>query len=249
MTNRRFISKLPPFLNEIVSLMVVGGAFIIFRVLGELDIFPAAAMAVAVWIFSKVVFATIMRWAEVPQPTEDEAPGWEGLDLDRHLHRHRLQLLFDQYGVTGSMNVRDGLICPVVPGDQLSPLAKRLRNSAVRLRTLTKGDPHLFYTKDGMYGLADLTVMEVEQAATVIERVAEDRKASRKLYRGFGTEEQVQMARVAVASYIRNTEDSQPGAALTLSNEIRDGKHDDHPFMQVGIAVVGQILQIKGNDI
>lgn len=244
--NRRFAIKLPPFISEIVTILILGAGFMIFRTVGEMDPVPAALLAIVIWLISRFAFVWIMRWAEVPP--EDDAPGWDGLDCDKHFHRERLQLLFDRYGVTGSMNVRCGRIYPVVNPDLLSPLAKRLRASVALVRGQTKA-LDLFYIKHSHTELADLTIMEVEQAASVIEREVEDRNSSRKLYRGFGEEEKLNMARSVVANLIRNAKIGDGNDPLIIAQAIRNGQHDDHPMMQVATSTIATILSVKGTDV
>lgn len=230
----------------LANLFLVGVVMLIFIYYGEMTFWSASLLATGVWLATMLIFKLILRWGGVKEVPESP---WASLNLDEHFHRVRLQELFDQYGVKGSMNVRDGHIFPVVNSDLLSPLAKRLRGAVAMVKRHPRAGADLYYMEDSILGMADLTIMEVEQAASVIEREVEDRNSSRKLYRGFGDAEVVGMARTVVADYLRNAPDGDSSDTLVYSNAVRRGECDEHPMMDIAIRTVRFILQIKGTSI
>ncbi len=232
-----------PFMSELIAVFIIGGSFFIYRTLGTTEGL-ALFLSLLNWIASMI----FMRRISIEKAADTETLTWEGLDLDEYFHRERLQKLFDQYEVRGSMNVRDGQLCAVVPGDALTPLAKRLRSAVALVKLHPAAGADLFYMENGVIGLADLTIMEIEQAASVIEREAEDRNSSRKLYRGFGEEEVWRLARVGAADFVRN-ESAGDSDALILSGAIKRGECDDHPLVACARRTVKHILSVKGTNV
>jgi hypothetical protein len=232
-------------MNRIAFATIFSFIATVILVIAGVGLLKASLLAAGFWLFGEIVMA-VWNWSKAEPPVSP----WQRLDLGVHGSQARLQMIFDKYEVVGSCNIRDGQVFPVVHGGQLLKLASRLRG-AVRLhKRHPNAGADLYFMEQNIVGLVDLTIMEVEAAASVIERVDEDRQHSRKLYRGFGQDEVMQMARVAAADFVRKeAAQDEDGDSLVIANSIKRGEHDNHPVVRTAVATVQFILKIKGNDL
>lgn len=124
--------------------------------------------------------------------------------------------------VIGDANIRNGKSVPTVRPTALPELARELRWLAERRR----GNDYI---------LTDRHQKALSDAATAIERVAEDRKRSRSLYKGLTDDELTAIARSAMERVFP-----------LLREEIRAGRQDDHNCAKTARAAVEQLFSIKG---
>lgn len=146
------------------------------------------------------------------------------IDLGNASDHDKLTAILAMYEghVVGDANIRNGKSVPTVRPTALPELARELRWLAERRR----GNDYI---------LTDRHQKALSDAATAIERVAEDRKRSRSLYKGLTDDELTAIARSAMERVFP-----------LLREEIRAGKQDDHKCAQVGRAAVEQLFSIKG---
>ena len=216
---------------------------IILTLYAGFGIIESSVIATVTWL---VVAGPIWLW-RFYRTTEEVSP-WSGLNLDQHSAQMQLQALFESYGITGSLNVRDGKVFAVVPADKISNLVKRFRSSVALVKHHKLAGADLYYMEQNIVGLADLTIMEIEQAASVLERVEEDRNASRRLYTGFDRSEILGMARTACAHYVERLGDKDVDSVV-LSRAIRAGQCDDHQFVKIAFNAIELLIRIKGTTI
>lgn len=95
--------------------------------------------------------------------------------------------------VVGDADIRDGVVFPPVPPEKLDPLAVVLGNAAVFINRLRNPAACSLYVRDSMSDrfmlLPDLDLDHLLDASRVMQRVAEDRRKSRSLYKGLTDDE------------------------------------------------------------
>lgn len=188
------------------------------------------------------------------QQTVDPAPVQH--DLSDARTRERLEAILNAACILGSANIRDGRVCEIVPAAALDSTVRsaRLKVNSLRLRVdlgQMRGTD-LYYASEitpdqFSYLMADLQIECVEALVGIAERVAEDRRRSRSLYKGLSDDDLTALIRVALARY---WDDQAKGEffseASAFSDAARRGELDGSEHAKMLRTTILQLFEIKG---
>ena len=144
--------------------------------------------------------------------------------------------------VVGDADIRQGIVFAPVPPEKLEPLALALGNAVGLLRTLPNLAADVLYVrqKDGSLAMIDLDLDHLIDAARVMQRVAEDRKKSRSLYRGITDEEMKAMIRAGLSQFFKD------GGNYEDANAVMAGEYDESREFGMIAAVIDLLFKVKG---
>lgn len=199
------------------------------------------ATAVAVLAFSGAAFtfALVRSRRQVEQMAKNIPT-----DLAQHETRVQLTAFMQKHGVYGSADIRDGVVYPPVAPDRLEPLAVVLGNAAAMIGRLRNPAAASLYVRDSVNDkfmlLADLDIDHLLDAARVMQRVAEDRRKSRSLYKGLTDEELRAMVRAGMSQWYKDN------GKFDASNHVMQGLRDDTDQFQMIVRVIDLLFKVKG---
>lgn len=157
------------------------------------------------------------------------------VDLTAFLHKQN---------VVGDADIRDGVALAPVPPERLDPLALVLGNAAAFLSRLRNPAACSLYVRDSVSDrfmlLPDLDLDHLLEASRVMQRVAEDRRKSRTLYKGLTDEEMLGLARAAISQWHKRR--GEPETAY----KAMQGDFDHHPTMRLAVDVLDLTFKVKG---
>lgn len=171
-------------------------------------------------------------------------------DLNEHRTRENLERFLNNLRIIGDANIRDGRVCEVVPSATLDQCVRQLRLKLNALRRrIDVGQMRgtdLYYTYDlgthNEYGMADIQIENIEALVGVGERVVEDRRRSRSLYKGHTEEELIAIVRVGMERYWRDAD----GDFWEEADAALQGRMDNTREAEVALHVLRQLFEIKG---
>lgn len=120
----------------------------------------AVALPLLTWIVGRHLRK---RRREMPTP-DDLDPAL--LDLGEPLNRIKLQTMIDNYGLHGSVNIRDGRVYPYANKTGREQLSRKLMNPTTMIPNL---NTELCIPVDGKWVPTDLTLHELRLAALALE--------------------------------------------------------------------------------
>lgn len=164
----------------------------------------------------------------------------------RHLKdeqvRNELSGFLRKQMVIGDADIRQGIVFAPVPPDRLEPLAIALGNAVGILRRLPNLAADVLYVrqKDGSLAMIDLDVDHLIDAARVMQRVAEDRRKSRSIYKGLTDEEMDRFVRAGLSSWLKDA------GEFPESNEVMQGLWDERREFLMAREVLDLVFKVKG---
>lgn len=165
----------------------------------------------------------------------------------RHLQedavRRDLAAFLRKQRVVGDADIRDGMVFAPVPPDRLEPLAVALGNAVSITQRLANGSADSLYVRrrEGDFVLIDLDLDHLIDAARVMQRVAEDRRKSRSIYKGMTDDEMTAMTRAGLSQAFKDEGD------FATSNAVMSGDWDDHPEFRRAMHVLDLVFKVKGS--
>lgn len=144
--------------------------------------------------------------------------------------------------VVGDADIRQGIVFAPVPPERLEPLAIALGNAVGILRRLPNLSADVLYVKkrDGSLAMIDLDLDHLIDAARVMQRVAEDRRKSRSIYKGLTEDEMVSLTRAGLSQAFKDQ------GNFEMSNTVMSGDWDNHPEFQRAMNVLDLTFKVKG---
>lgn len=144
--------------------------------------------------------------------------------------------------VVGDADIRQGIVFAPVPADRLEPLAVALGNAASMLARMQNRAADSLYirNKDGSLALIDLDLDHLVDAARVMQRVAEDRRKSRSIYKGLTDKELLSLARAGLSQWYKDQ------GMFEVSNKIMNGDWDEESVMLGAVQVLDLTFKVKG---
>lgn len=146
--------------------------------------------------------------------------------------------------VIGDADIRGGVVYAPVPAERLDPLAVVLENAASMISRLRNPGACSLYVRDAVGGeyklLADLDLDHLLDAARVMNRVAEDRRKSRSIYKGMTDNDMTAMTRAGLSQAFKDQ------GNFEMSNTVMSGDWDNHPEFQRALAVLDLTSKVKG---
>jgi hypothetical protein len=204
----------------------------------------AIAMYVVGWVVAQRLQAR-RRDDTIPANPDEVGNPTAQVDLALGIVRERLTKWIAKFGLIGDANIRGGIVVETIPPGDLGDVSNSLRNRAQAvLAGIASGriiGTDLYvkrWNESGdkpYYTLADLTIDDVSSLVVLAERVAEDRRRSRSLYKGLTDEETTKIARSAASRVFPEKR-----------YELMSGAEDDGPCIRIGRAAVEQLFSIKG---
>lgn len=170
-------------------------------------------------------------------------------DLGSSGCRERLTRFFKAQGITGDANIRQGVVVETIqPNDIQDRLDEVRRAASTLLGHVSRGKMQgkdLFYAvkvenpipgyPTVQYRLADINLDQIASLVVMGERVAEDRRRSRSLYKGLTDDQLTTIGRTALAQVFPQCKEG-----------IRLGESDDTDHMKVAKVAVEILFQTKG---
>jgi hypothetical protein len=179
------------------------------------------------------------RWLEKNHSYEVELR-----DLADRETREGLSAFLIKQNVQGDADIRDGMVYAPVPPDRLDPLATLFMNAAAYYQRLSNPSATPLYIRDAKRDrfmlLGDLDLDHVVDAARVMQRVAEERRKSRGLYKGLTDEEMKAMVRAGLSQAFKDQ------GNFEMSNTVMRGDWDNHPEFLRAYAVLDLLFKVKG---
>lgn len=143
--------------------------------------------------------------------------------------------------VTGDADIRDGVVFAPVPAERLGPLGILLKDAASVREMLVNPEADSLYVRvNGEFHITGLDLSDISEAASVMSRVAEDRRKSRGIYKGMTEDEMRSLTRAGISQYYKN--DSQPEKAY----EVMQGVWDEGQTFKLVKAVLELAFKVKG---
>lgn len=144
--------------------------------------------------------------------------------------------------VIGDADIRQGIVFAPVPPERLEPIALALNNAAAMMHRMENRAADSLYIrlKDGSLALIDLDLDHLIDAARVMQRVAEDRRKSRSIYKGMTEDEMVSLTRAGLSQAFKDS------GEFEMSNAVMQGGYDDHPEFQRTLRVLDLTFKVKG---
>lgn len=157
--------------------------------------------------------------------------------------RKELTAFLQKQMVMGDADIRQGMVFAPVPPERLEPLAVALSNAISIIQTLANGSADSLYVRkrDGEFALIDLDLDHLIDAARVMQRVAEDRRKSRSIYKGMTDDEMTAMTRAGLSQAFKDEGDFE------MSNTVMSGGWDEHPEFLRAMHVLDLVFKVKGS--
>lgn len=199
-------------------------------------------------VLSIPVGLLLAKWFQVRKKGEIvPAPVPVFRDLANPETRKSLELFLAKHGISGEADIRDCRVIPPVPPSSVEPLSVVLELAASRIDRMKNPNACSLYLRDSETDrwqvLDELSLIDLRHAARVIRRVAEDRKRSRAIYKGFEPDEVRNFVRAGLAADFRRT------GKLDMAALAAEGKLDSDPLFEGVKAVVELIFKVKGADV
>lgn len=166
------------------------------------------------------------------------------LDLDDTRSRDSFEAMLRRIGFTGGADIRQGFVFPTVPPERVGLLAQVLLNGANFIPALQNraADDLYIRTSDGSYTPIGVDLDVMIDAGRVMQRVVEDRKKSRSLYKGITDDEMRALVRAGLAAYLKD-DGSFPEAV-----EVGKGLWDTRPEFLMAQSVIELLYKVKGGQ-
>lgn len=172
-------------------------------------------------------------------------------DLANPATRDSLAKFLQAHGITGEADIRDQKVFPAVPAMHLDPLAVVLNLAASRIDRLKNPNACALYMRDVEADrwviLDELSLFDLRNAARVITRVAEDRKKSRSIYKGFDDGELDSLVKAGLSGWLKRK------GLFEQAQEIMSSPQYIHSELQRDIdmvrSVVELIFKVKGAEV
>lgn len=122
--------------------------------------------------------------------------------------RSRLSSSLRGSGIYGEADIRYGRVYEPVPPHMISPLASMLTNAAAQIIQFDNSSQSILYLVDPKTGQMRMSGLDLEvilDTSRVIQRVAEDRKQTRSLYKGLSDQEMADIAKSVVSEHTKNS--------------------------------------------
>lgn len=165
-------------------------------------------------------------------------------DLKDQPTRQELTAFLQKQQVVGDADIRNGFVLAPVPPENLEPLAIVLGNAAAFIARLRNPAASSLYVRDSVSDrfmlLGDLDLDHLVDAARVMQRVAEDRRRSRSLYKGMTEDEMKALTRAGLSQWLKD--DGEFGH----SNEVMQGLWDERPEFLMAMNVLDLAFKVKG---
>lgn len=146
--------------------------------------------------------------------------------------------------VVGDADIRDGIVFAPVPAERLEPLAVVLGNAAAFLSRLRNPAASSLYVRDSVNDrfmlLGDLDLDHLVDAARVMQRVAEDRRKSRSIYKGMTEQEMKSLTRAGLSQWLKDD------GSFPESNEVMQGLWDERPEFLMAMNALDLAFKVKG---
>lgn len=144
--------------------------------------------------------------------------------------------------VVGDADIRQGIVFAPVPSEKLEPLALALGNAAAALARMQNRAADSLYirNRDGSLALIDLDLDHLVDAARVMQRVAEDRRKSRSIYKGMTEEEMKSLTRAGLSQFFKDR------GAFNMSNKVMSGGFDEDETFLAAMEVLDLTFKVKG---
>jgi len=165
-------------------------------------------------------------------------------DLKDQATRQELTGFLQKQQVVGDADIRNGFVLAPVPPENLEPLAIVLGNAAAFIARLRNPAASSLYVRDSVNDrfilLGDLDLDHLVDAARVMQRVAEDRRKSRSIYKGMTEDEMKSLTRAGLSQWLKD--DGEFGH----SNEVMQGLWDERPEFLMAMNVLDLAFKVKG---
>lgn len=165
-------------------------------------------------------------------------------DLAENETRQELTGFLRKWQVVGDADIRNGFVLAPVPPEKLEPLAVVLGNAAAFISRLRNPAASSLYVRDSVNDrfilLGDLDLDHLVDAARVMQRVAEDRRKSRSIYKGMTEDEMKSLTRAGLSQWLKD--DGEFGH----SNEVMQGLWDERPEFLMAMNVLDLAFKVKG---
>lgn len=165
-------------------------------------------------------------------------------DLSDHATRQELTSFLQKQQVVGDADIRNGFVLAPVPPEKLEPLAIVLGNAAAFIARLRNPAASSLYVRDSVNDrfilLGDLDLDHLVDAARVVQRVAEDRRKSRSIYKGMTEDEMKSLTRAGLSQWLKDD------GSFPESNEVMQGLWDERPEFLVAMNVLDLLFKVKG---
>lgn len=165
-------------------------------------------------------------------------------DLKDQATRQELTGFLQKQQVVGDADIRNGFVLAPVPPENLEPLAIVLGNAAAFIARLRNPAASSLYVRDSVSDrfmlLGDLDLDHLVDAARVMQRVAEDRRRSRSIYKGMTEDEMKALTRAGLSQWLKD--DGEFGH----SNEVMQGLWDERPEFLMAMNVLDLAFKVKG---
>jgi len=195
----------------------------------------------AVIVFAGLVAIQLRLIKRKAAPVADPEP--QGFDLTDPRTRARLELFLSKHGIAGDADIRGGKVHPPVPADKLHPLATLFMTAYGRVQMQVNPNSCSLYWRDSAndkFRLMEIDMDHLLEAGTILNRVAEDHRKSKSIYKGWQPEELRNLVRASLSQYYKSRQH------FTDAHEIMEGRWDDHPEFQMVLAAVELIFKVKG---
>lgn len=165
-------------------------------------------------------------------------------DLADHGTRQELTGFLQKQQVIGDADIRNGFVLAPVPPEKLEPLAIVLGNAAAFIARLRNPAASSLYVRDSVNDrfilLGDLDLDHLVDAARVMQRVAEDRRKSRSIYKGMTEDEMKALTRAGMSQWLKDD------GSFPESNEVMTGLWDERPEFLMAMNVLDLAFKVKG---
>jgi hypothetical protein len=162
---------------------------------------------------------------------------------DTHVRKGLTDFLA-RHKIVGDADIRNGFVLAPVPPERLEPLAIVLGNAAAFISRLRNPSASSIYIRDSVNDrfmlLGDLDLDHLVDASRVMQRVAEDRRKTRSLYKGLTDDEMRSMVRAGMSQWLKD--DGEFGH----SNEVMTGLWDERPEFLMALNVLDLLFKVKG---
>lgn len=200
-------------------------------------LFQYIAIAIVSSLAGLLAFYPIKRWLHRRAVVEVKLR-----HLKDHLVRSELSGFLRAQNVFGDADIRDGVVYAPVPADRLEPLAVVLGNAAAMLARFPNRAADSLYLRnaDGSLILTGIDLDHLVDAARVMQRVAEDRRKTRSIYKGMTEEEMISLTRAGLSQAFKDE------GEFEMSNKIMSGDYDNSPEFRRAMHVLDLTFRVKG---